>query len=488
MRRIVWLLLLLILMAGCVEEASTPSFPDVDPKDLVPDVPPTTKPVDEEIDNDPVDAPPDWPAFELTFDVGNDGAGRVLWSTSSFYRYDYVLTGPEGPVHQYSFQRWNQMEHVASGAAEESMHDGTVPWGLLTRPRTLEGQWAELGDTEFSPTDPTHHLATTAITDGVTVLELSADMIPVRVAVDGVDTLHATSLELRGPFRGEITRAGQQLSFDWAQYLWPSLDDVLQVALADGLVTAAEYQAAADRVVECVTDAGGQGDWTVDQSSGRIEIASENEAALEECMATHFVALDEVRDLQTRLPDDDEGNYLYAVIWGDTVRQAIYSAEPGPPQTVASGDGWSVVAWERGPGICVETTVADAAGGHQGLDCNVPERWVVPNTGTFSASWRSIRDEGFEPGSGDVIGVTIDAVTAVEVAFTSGTVAVYPTVSQASGLAGYYGIFDPVGDGIPTVVRYLAADGRELGTFDWLAFFCADRYLLEEFDGYCSES
>lgn len=56
MRRIAWLLVVVILLAGCVEEAATPSFPDIDPKDLVPELPPTTKVADEPSSGDAVDS------------------------------------------------------------------------------------------------------------------------------------------------------------------------------------------------------------------------------------------------------------------------------------------------------------------------------------------------------------------------------------------------------------------------------------------------
>jgi len=476
-------LALVLLVTACTASASVPTFPVFDDKDLIPTVPASTSTTARA--DEPSAPIAEWPSFEMTFSVGPGKVGRLLFVTRVFYRADRVDVTDDAVVHRYSYQRFNSNEWTGNGQFENERNNGEVPWSLLTTPRTPLAVWAALSDGDPAGQPTTHELAGFAYSDGTTELETTAEGIPVRIVRDGIVVFEVTALMFRSMVRGEITRSGNQLSFDWASHVLPATTLEQRNMIADGIVTRSEYDLAAAATVSCAESAGGSATATYNESTGTIDLVGDP-SLLEPCMATYLADVAEIWMLQSST-DQDEAAYRYAVITGNTSLQAILQAEPGEKSIVAQGDGWAIRAWERGPGICVQETIRNPDGtGSEGEGCMLKTEWDAPGIGTISPSWREEAGR-LVPGSGSVIGITDGTVTAVEITFTSGTVLTYTTTSAGGDLGGYSGTFDPTVDGVPLTVSFLGTSGKALAEVRWLEQVCSRDWVSGALETFCGD-
>ena len=359
------------------------------------------------------------PSFEMTFTVGNNATGRLIWASATYFEaMRGNLTG-DGAVFDYGMYRAGgdkgfgdpDNSTIAPGQEESEVGDvppdAEVPWSLLIEPRSDEGMWSELVGDDIAPIEvaPSHALAARAWTVDDVRLEVTDDGIPVVIEAPGFLPLNVVSLELRTLRTGELGN-NTDLPFDYAVFLAATTSAEQRPVLADGVVTFADYRLAAETAAEC---AGIEA--TFDDDSGMYTFTEE--PVVLDCVERYVDDIAAVWRLDSQWLGEDEWTAIWYEVQGNPEAVAMHEAEPGPELALASGDGWAISISERGPGLCTATSTSDSYGSR----CFLPSQMTIP--GVLGLD-RSVYYEDDQPKRGTVLGIATEEADKVVIRFTTG--------------------------------------------------------------------
>jgi hypothetical protein len=412
-------------------------------------------------------APPDTASFEMTFTAGDEIVGRLIWARPDYFEAVRVTIDPAaGPIFEYGLYRtgdgtgfsnptdsaleWSfpsgetveaSLRHVAS---TPYIPDPDVPWDLLV-PGDLSDTLATLGLTDDNTTDPTHHLATSAWDDGVNRVEATDDGIPVLIRRGDAPVFSVDSLERRTLYRGEVGNnvdVPVYYALHKATTTTPEQYDIL----ANGIVTLADYQAAAVRAAECAGV-----DATFDNDA-KLYLFPEEAA---DCVATWVSDIEQVWRLDAQLVTSDEWTAMYYEAMDMPEMVEMYRSEQGPERPLASGDGWAIAISERGPGYCTRTSVSPQ--GTYGWGCFTPSHMAIPGVLSLDSGW-SYTDNEIDRGA--LLGIVTEEVERIEVTFSSGEVeTIVPGGLTEFGFRGFGLLYDAGAIGVPTVYDLYSGGG-----------------------------
>lgn len=418
----------------------------------------------------------EWPSYEMLFQLEDGSYGRILWVDTELWMVDRLRWEGGTPARLYMmFKQGSQIglddraQMLGFEGAEEralAPHqypyppDPEVPYQVLLTELAPAQAWAHLpGDAPARPTSPLHpEAASAAEAPGGLRLEVTADGIPVLVAGGGWLEFEAVALDRRPVDAAEL-EPSSNLSLDYTIFLAGQASESQRPLLADGIVTWAEYQAAAADTVDCIGSGDPDAQVSVEEQGGTITIDTRS-PALEGCRERHLAQVEEAWRVQsTRVTDIERVSYL---IQGDTEMLAVYEAEPEDQVHLGSGDGWSLVAYRQGPGICERFS----AGSTSGEGCNLPSRWQVPEILSFGYSY-GYGPEGFSD-EAELHGFVSPDAASVSVRFSRLGRVSLEVVGEETGFPylGFGLAFDPRSYGLPALVEVYAADGRMLGSYE----------------------
>jgi hypothetical protein len=413
-------------------------------------------------------APPDTPSFEMTFTVGDDIVGRLIWARPDYYEavrvtidpvvdgpiFEYGmyragdetgLTNPNGSVLEWGFPSGETVEaSLQQVASTPYIPDPDVPWALLV-PGDLGATRATLGLTDDHITDPTHPLATSAWDDGVNRLEVTDDGIPVLIRRGDAPLFSVDSLEQRTLYRGEVGN-NVDIPVYYALHRAAATTPEQRDILADGVVTLADYHAAAARASDCA------GVDTTFDGETKLYLFPEEAAG---CVATWVSDIEQVWRLDAQLVTSDEQIAMYYEAVGMPEVVEMYRAEQGPERPLASGDGWAIAVSERGPGYCTRTSVSPQ--GMYGEGCFTPDQMPIPGVLGLDSGW-SYTDNEIDRGA--LLGIVTEEAERIEVTFSSGAVeTIVPGGLAEFGFRGFGLLYDAGSIGVPAVLDLYSSGG-----------------------------
>ncbi|RLE15455.1 MAG: hypothetical protein DRJ28_04135 [Actinobacteria bacterium] len=402
-------------------------------------------------------------SFEMLFMVGGEAVGSLIWGSPTFYEAVRVNLTGGSPEYGYGMFRAGTNQGTSdpdSSAFEWPLpfgeeapsnlpNDPDILWDLLINRYTDVEMWAQMtdGQVEAVTVDPTHPDAGRAwMVDGFR-LEVTIDGIPVVVERPGHARFEAVSLDRRTIRAGEVGN-NTDLPFNYAVFLSATTTSEQRPVLKDGLVTYAEYRAAAVTAAEC---AGAEA--VFDDATGLLTALDDTQS---DCAATHLDDIAAVWNLASQWSEGTEFLQIYYLIEGNRDAVAMYQAEEGPERALASGDGWALSISERGPGYCTRTS----AGGSYGEDCFIRSQMRIPYILKIDIG---VGYEDTLPTEGYVMGLVAEQADLVTVRFSSGAERdIVPGDIVEFGFRGYGMLFDGTDLGIPTEVEVYSA-GTSLG-------------------------
>lgn len=403
------------------------------------------------------------PSFEMAFTVGDVAVGRLIWQSPTFYEGLRANLTEQRATFDYGWYRanadWGFSDPDNSTViGDEEVDPGPqlpqdeIPWQLLVERLSDEEMWSEItGATPVAtPVEPTNPEAGRAWASKGFRLEVTDDGIPVLIERPGVERFEVTDLTQREIRVGEI---GNNTDLPFAYALFLSLDttDEQHAVLADGIVTFADYQRAAEAAARC---AGVRA--TFDEATGMFTFPEAPEVG--GCVETFLSDIAAVWRVDSQWLDSDEFSVVWAMVEGLPDAAEMYRSERGPERALASGDGWAISISDRGPGYC--TRVREPSGFGDG--CFVPAQMQLPGVMTIGMM---IASENEQWTSGSIIGVVVEQVDRIVIRFTNGAEQdVVPGDIVELGLRGYGAIFDASDLGVPTEIEAFS-DDVSLGVF-----------------------
>lgn len=447
----------MLVFSGDAPVADEPGV--VEPAVRAPDLPP--EPVGDEA---LLPVPPDTPAYEMSFTVGDDIVGRLIWARPDYFEAVRVSIDPDtGPYFDYKLYRADDntgYNDPDNSTLEWTFPDGTtvqtsldtvestpyvpdpeIPWDLLV-PGDLAGALTALGLTAADSADPTHPQAASAWSDGTNRIEATDDGIPVLVRRDQGPVFSVDSLERRVLYRGEVGN-NVDIPVDYALYKADLTTPEQRDVLADGIVTLADYRTAAGRAAECA------GVEAVFNDETKLFDLPESAS---DCAATWMTDIESVWRLDAQLVNQDEQTAMYYEARGMPEVVEMYRAERGPERPLASGDGWAIAIGERGPGYCTRTSVI-AQGADEdprsmhGDGCLTPSQMHIPSVLSLDGGW-TYSDDGIDRGT--LLGIVHQDAVQIEVTFSSGTTeTIVPGGVVEFGFRGFGYMYDASQLGVP---------------------------------------
>jgi len=400
-------------------------------------------------------------SFEMSFTVGDEAVGSLIWGGPTFYEavrgnlagesaeYDYGMyrAGTDSGRSDPDNSAFEWPPSSGGDAPGKLPNDPDILWDLLINRYTDDEMWSQMtdGQVEAVVVDPTHPDAARAwMVDGFR-LEVTDDGIPVIVERPGHPRFETVSLDHRTIRAGEVGN-NTDLPFDYAVFLSATTTDEQRDILKDGIVTYADYQAAAKAAAECAgTEA------VFDDATGLLA-APENTRA--DCAATHLDDIAAVWNLASQWLDQTgtEFEQIYYLIEGKDDVVAMYQADEGPERALASGDGWAISISERGPGYCTRTTALDS----YGSGCFTPSQMHIPNILGIDIG---LSFEDTLPTEGYVMGLVTAQADVVTVRFSGGAERdIVPGDIVEFGFRGYGMLFDAADLGVPTELEAYSGD------------------------------
>lgn len=426
--------------------------PSLGPAVQAPEYPP--EPVGE--DPSVLPAPPDTPAFEMSFSVGDTIRGRLIWARPDFYEaarvtteegltwFEYAIyrtgdgtgfSNPNGSMLEWAFPSGATMESSLNEIGSTPyVPDPDIPWDLLIAGDTGTAlKSLGLGDEHSVPA--THPLADDAWGDGTNRLESTADGIPVLIERAGEQPLSVETLDRRILFRGEVGN-NVDIGVYWALNRAEATTPEQRDALRRGLLTLADYRAAAQAAAECA-----QVETSFDDITKLYVFP--DEAA--DCVATWVSDIEQVWRLDAQLVTSDEQIAMYYEAMGMPEVVEMYRSEQGPERPLASGDGWAIAVSERGPGYCTRTSVSTQG---YGEGCFTPSQMPIPGVLGLDSGW-SYTDNEIDRGA--LLGIVAEEVEGIEVTFSLGEVGtIVPGGLTEFGFRGFGYLYDAGALGVPT--------------------------------------
>ena len=444
---------------GGAEVGSGDTQPSLDPAVQSPEDAP------EPIGEDPAALPPpsDTPAFEMSFSVGDAIRGRLIWARPDFYEaarvnhdgdttsFDYALyraddgTGyadPDNSTLQWTFPSGTTLESSLEDVGSTPyVPDPDIPWELLVA-GDLNAALDTLGLSDEHTVPTSHPLADEAWSDGTNRLESSAEGIPVLIERAGTPPLSVETLEHRILFRGEVGN-NVDVAVDWAVHRAELTTPEQRGVLELGLLTLADYRAAAGAAADCA------GVETSFDDATKLFVFPDGAA---DCVATWLSDIEQVWRLDAQLVNLDEQIAMYYEARGMPEVVEMYRSEQGPERPLASGDGWAIAISERGPGYCTRTSASA-----QGPDedprrmssdgCLTPSQMQIPGVLSVEGGW-TYTDDGIDRGT--LLGIVHQDAVQIEVTFSSGvTETVVPGGVVEFGFRGFGYQYDASQLGVP---------------------------------------
>lgn len=398
-------------------------------------------------------------SYEMVFMLDDGRQGRLIWDSPTFY--EGLVTHRqtlEGPVYDYGFYRtgsdWglnDPDEVLVPGGPHPDIRklpeDPGIPWAALINRTSAEATWSWMGgDTAgMSPVSPTHPMGAQAWGDGERRLEINEFGAPVLIERPGQTTFRVSQITHREIRAGEVGN-NTDLPFDYALYLATKTTGEQRPVLEDGLVTFADYEAAAARAAGC---AGVEIEFS--DSSGMFEFP--DDPTTSDCVARHVDDIAEVWRVDSQWLEGDEFVILWYTIEGREEYAEMHQVEPGEERALASGDGWAVSIAARGEGYCLYTT-ADAS---YGEGCLLSEDLPVPDVLDATVS-TSYEDETQLLGA-SVVGVVTARADRVVIVWDSGEETnLSPGTTVEFGFRGFGMISRGDALGVPIAVHAYAGD------------------------------
>ncbi|MEN8239125.1 MAG: hypothetical protein ABFR53_07990 [Actinomycetota bacterium] len=445
------------------ESASSAPFATTQttPVVVLPERPPEPGP-----DDGAAPAPPvagEFTSFEMTFAVGDEAVGSLIWGDPTFY--EAVRGNLIGESSEYDYGMYRAGTNAGRSDPDNSAFDwppssggdapGKLPndpdilWNLLINRHSDVEMWMKMteGQVEAVKADSTHQDAARAWMAEGFRLEVTDDGIPVLMERPNHQRFEAVSLERRTIHRGEVGN-NTLLPFDYAVFLSTTTTDEQRDVLADGIVTYADYRSAAVAAAEC---AGIEA--VFDDATGLVTSPDDVSA---ECSAMFVDDIAAVWNVASQWLQETEFEQIYYLIAGNQDAVAMYRAEEGPERALASGDGWAISISERGPGYCTRTSEPDGYGER----CFLSSQMNIPGVLSIDIG---IRVEGEVPGEGSVMGLVTEEADTVTVRFSEGAERdIVPGDIVEFGFRGYGMLFDATDPGLPTEVEAYSG-GTSLG-------------------------
>ncbi|GEM_PF-4880591 len=424
--------------AGGTTVNTAPLAPPVE----LPQRPPEPRPEDGAPPAPPRPAP-DRPSFEMTFRVGDDVAGRLIWARPDFFEAMRVNRVGDAWTFDYDMYRTADGVGIAdpddstfqldlSSPAEPSLPpDPVVPWRILIEPMDPPQAWAALAadGVDMAPAVPIHPEATVAWATAGFRLEVADDGIPLLVDRPGFQRFEVTSLDRRAIRTGEVGN-GTRLGFGYALHLAATTSPEQYGVLADGIVTFADYRKAAAAAATCAGTAP-----VFDDEAGLYIWA--DDAVTAECVARYVDDIEAVWRLDSRWLGEDEWTEIYYTVEGVPEAAEMYRNEEGPEMPLVSGDGWALSISERPPGYCTRSSFP--GGFSEG--CWVPSQMQIPGTLYLDESL-SFGPDG--PTGASLLGVVTADVDRVVISFAfGGSVEVTPGDRRVFGFRGFGLLYHP---------------------------------------------
>lgn len=415
----------------------------------------------------------EWPSYEMLFVLEDGSYGRILWADTELWVVDRLRWDEDIPVRLYMMsKRGNEIsldereqilgfdERLLAPHEYPYPPDPEVPYQVLLTELAPAQAWAHLpGEAPARPTEPIHpEAAYAAEAPGGLRLEVSADGIPVLVAGGGWLEFEAVALDRRPVDAGELDPSSN-LSLDYMIFLAGQTTESQRPFLADGILTWAEYQAAATDTVDCIRSRDPEAQVSVGEQGSTIAIDTRS-PELEGCRERHLAQVEEGWRVQsTRVTDVEQ---ISSLIQGDAEMLAVYEAEPEGEVRLGSGEGWSFVAYRKGPGICERFATRNTSG----EGCNLPSRWQVPEILSFGYSY-GYGPEGFSD-EAELHGFVSPEAARVSIRFSRLGRVSLEVVGEETGFPylGFGLAFDPRSYGLPALIEVYADDGRLLGSYE----------------------
>lgn len=393
------------------------------------------------------------PSFEMSFVVGDTVVGRLIWQSPTFYEGLRGNLSDEGSVFDYGMYRANDgwgltdpddSTVVGDGGdqtTQELPEDTDIPWDLLIERRSEEAMWSEIaGDgVEATEVEPTHADAVRAWAAEGVRLEVTDDGIPVVVERPGRERFEVVRLTRRDIRVGEIGN-NTDLPFDYALFLALATTDEQRTVLADGIVTFADYQAAAEAAADC---AGVEARF--DSATGMFEFPADG--MVRECVDRYVSDIAAVWRVDSQSLDGDEFVAIWYMVQGLDEAVEMFQTERDPERALASGDGWAISISERGSGYCTRSSIPNGFGD----GCFVRSQMSIPDVLAVEGSL------SFDPDgvltSGSVLGLVTEEADRIVIRFSNGEEQqVTPGSIVEFGFRGFGMLFDGPELGEPTEV------------------------------------
>lgn len=416
-------------------------------------------------------ADPDRPAFEISFRVGDDIVGRLIWARSDFYElvrgnliddgaeYDYGtyrsgdtrgFSDPDNSTLDLVMPDGRSVRSVVTDSPEvlTVVPDPEIPWSVLIEPMDDTATWSALVDEGVEPveTAPTHALAERAWASDGARLELTADGIPVLIDRPGHDRFEVVTLDRRVIRSGEVGN-NTDLPFDYAVFLSADAPEAQLSVLSDGIVTFSDYRSAAEAAARC---AGVEPSF--DETAGMYEFA--DDPITSACVERYVDSIAAVWRVDSQLLDTDEWAAIYYTVQGEPDAVVMYRSEEGPEMALASGDAWAISIGERGPGLCTRTSWPNS----YSEGCFVPSQMPLPGRLGLDEGWSF--DDG-QPTQGALLGIVEEGAERLVIEFSLGVELEVVTGDRAVlGFRGFGMLYDVTEMGVPIMVT--AMSGAEV--------------------------
>jgi hypothetical protein len=403
----------------------------------------------------------------MTFESGDGVYGRLIWADEDFY--EGLRASGDGTYDDSFFaadsfgtdtREMNPFPTDAEGnpiAGSLPTRDSRVPWPILLKRMTPEEIWETIGGGTASEAEPTHFLATGGLSDGTSRLEWNEAGIPVLVETPTIGVFRVIDLSLREIRAGEVGN-NVDLPFMFAMHLAANSPPEQHIALVDGIVTFADYAAAAEKAANCA-----EVDVHFGESSGMFILGESPE--LDGCREQFLDDIEAIWRVDSKWLGMDEHALIDAIIEGRDDLIELYSAEPGPELSLASGEGWAISIRERGPGFCFRYGVGGTAGNitqFSGAGCATRDSFAIE--ALFPLISTSYDENG--PLRADLFGLVSEKVDQIVISFESGEpIELRPGDRVVLDLRGFgYPLLDISERGEPTTIKVY--DGSVLlGTY-----------------------
>jgi hypothetical protein len=411
--------------------------------------------------------------FVLTFELGSGDMGWLLWSNESTWTAARLSPGESGATVRYVVGSHPEGHFLDTGddslitdemlsAAQQALGsdsagvsarlitaDPDIPWAQLISTDSPADQWNSLtDDADMAETLADNPLAASAAAVGSEVAEFSHDGRLVAW-----DSYQATALEHRAVAEIELESFTGSVSTAYAAHLAANASFIVRPAFSDGLITLAEYEAAAEAAIACVEEAGGEGSFQSPEPglTGVIRLGDHPQ-----CGTDTFEPVNALWRLQINADGPESIDMAEAITQGNTPRLEMLAVEPGPVFDLASGVDWQIKIASRGAGWCVY----ELTPGGTGTYCALASEWVVPNLVNVGVE----KDEGGEDG---LFGVTSETVTSVVVRFANGGAERIETQrSDDVNVRGFGIVYEIDTTGIPETLELYNSEDELLHALD----------------------